>query len=207
MKIEHFDDMLNDTSVQSSWAGLDSQLIDDDLLLLEPEEADKIYMELKKRQMRRSNMEEKEQVLFNRIKELEEIAAQNKSQTDNRSQMNDMTASSETIRQYIKNFNSNDKLDFVQRMMNFANIIEQRYLVEGLIMSLHVLAKENSDIRIALLDQFIPLIQLVQEKCTQAEQETAAREIFRLLDDLLYDQTETVRDRAIQKLLEIRHVV
>lgn len=158
MKIEHFDDMLNDNSVQSSWAGLDSQLIDDDFLLLEPEEADKIYMELKKRQMRRSNMEEKEQTLFNRIKELEEIAAQNKGMSDNYSQNNDMTASSDTIKQYIKNFNSNDKLDFVQRLMNFANIIEQRYLVEGLVMSLHILAKENSDIKIALLDQFIPLI-------------------------------------------------
>lgn len=36
--------------------------------------------------------------------------------------------------------------------MNFANIIEQRYLVEGLIMSLNSLTKENSDIKMALLD-------------------------------------------------------
>jgi hypothetical protein len=77
-----------------------------------------------------------------------------------------MTASAETIKHYIKNFNSNDKLDFVQRLMNIANIIEQRYLVEGLVMSLYILAKENSEIKIALLEQFIPLIQLVQEKCT-----------------------------------------
>jgi HEAT repeat protein len=35
----------------------------------------------------------------------------------------------------------------------------------------------------------------------------AAREIFRLLDNLLYELDEKVRDRAIQKLLEIRHVV
>lgn len=35
----------------------------------------------------------------------------------------------------------------------------------------------------------------------------AAREIFRLLDDLLYDPAEVVRDRAIQKLLDIRNVV
>lgn len=81
--------------------------------------------------------------------------------------------------------------------MNFANIIEQRYLVEGLVLSLYILAKENTDIKNALLDQFIPLIVLIQEKCTQAEQENAAREIFRLLDELLYDSTEAVRDRAI----------
>jgi hypothetical protein len=47
----------------------------------------------------------------------------------------------------------------------------------------------------------------VQEKCTQAEQEVAAREIFRLLDELLYDPKEQVKDRAIKKLLEIRNVV
>jgi len=77
-----------------------------------------------------------------------------------------MPTSSETIKTYIKNFNHNDKLDFTQRLMNFANMIEKRHLVEGLVMSLHVLAKESAEIKIALLDQFIPLIQLVQEKCT-----------------------------------------
>ena len=108
-----------------------------------------------------------------------------------------MLASSDTIKQYIKNFNHNDKLDFTQRLMNFANIIEKKNLVEGLVMSLYILAKESSEIKIALLDQFIPLIQLVQEKCTQAEQEIAAREIFKLLDELLYDPKEVVKDRAI----------
>ena len=96
-------------------------------------------------------------MLSNRMKELEAIAAQGVSQSDQKS-FNDMTASAETIKHYIKNFNSNDKLDFVQRLMNIANIIEQRYLVEGLVMSLYILAKENSEIKIALLEQFIPLI-------------------------------------------------
>jgi hypothetical protein len=42
--------------------------------------------------------------------------------------------------------------------MNFANKIEMRFLVEGLVMSLYILARESSDIKVALLDQFIPLI-------------------------------------------------
>lgn len=46
-KIEHFDDMLTDTSVQTSWAGLDSILIDEEFLLLDDVEADRIYLELK----------------------------------------------------------------------------------------------------------------------------------------------------------------
>lgn len=77
-----------------------------------------------------------------------------------------MLASQEQIRSYFKNFNDNDKLDFVQGLMNFANKIEKRFLVDGLVMSLNTLTGETSKIKIALLDQFIPLIQLVQEKCT-----------------------------------------
>jgi len=69
-----------------------------------------------------------------------------------------MPVSSDTIKQYIKNFNNNDKLDFTQRLMNFANIIEKKHLVEGLVMSLNILAQESSEIKIALLDQFIPLV-------------------------------------------------
>lgn len=49
MQIEHFDDMLQDSSVQTTWAGIDSQFIDDDYLYLEDEEADRIYKELKQR--------------------------------------------------------------------------------------------------------------------------------------------------------------
>lgn len=74
MKIEHFDDMLQDNSVQTSWAGLDSQLIDEEFLYLEDEEADEIYKELKQRQTRRRNMEEGEMRLNNRIRELELLA-------------------------------------------------------------------------------------------------------------------------------------
>lgn len=51
-----------------------------------------------------------------------------------------MLASQETIQTYIKNFNHNDKLDFTQGLMNFANRIEKRYLVDGLVMSLKILA-------------------------------------------------------------------
>lgn len=42
-------------------------------------------------------------------------------------------------------------------MMNYANKIGYRFLVDGLVMSLNLLAKEGADIKLALLDQFIPL--------------------------------------------------
>ena len=101
-----------------------------------------------------------------RMKAFEEMA-QKSTDDQNGSNANDgMLASQETIKTYIKNFNDNDKLDFTQGLMNFANKIEKRFLVDGLVMSLHILTAEISKIKIALLDQFIPLVQLVQEKCT-----------------------------------------
>jgi len=67
MKIEHFDDLLQDNSVQTSWAGLDSILIDEEFLYLEDEEADLKYAELKKRRLRRGNMEILEKRLYDRM--------------------------------------------------------------------------------------------------------------------------------------------
>jgi hypothetical protein len=55
--------------------------------------------------------------------------------------------------------------------MSYANKIGLKFLVDGLVMSLSLLAKEGPDIKLALLDQFIPLAQLVKEKCSQAEQD------------------------------------
>jgi hypothetical protein len=106
-------------------------------------------------------MEETEVRLNLRMSQLEAMAQNENAQNVDINDSGRMLASSETIKTYIKNFNHNDKLDFTQGLMNFANKIEKRFLVEGLVMSLHILAKESSDIKIALLDQFIPLIQLV----------------------------------------------
>ena len=55
-------------------------LIDDDFLYLEDEEADRVYKELKQRQFRRRNMEESEQRLQNRMKNLEAMANQGEQQ-------------------------------------------------------------------------------------------------------------------------------
>ena len=50
--------------------------------------------------------------------------------------------------------------------MNFAHKIQKRWLVDNLIFALEALATKFAKVKIALLDQFIPLIQLIQETCT-----------------------------------------
>jgi hypothetical protein len=39
--------LIQDNSFQSTWAGLDDFLVDEEFLYLEDEEADRIYMQLK----------------------------------------------------------------------------------------------------------------------------------------------------------------
>lgn len=199
--------MIQDESLQGSWAGLDSYLIDEEFLYLEDDEADRIYKELKKKKARSKNMEEIQIKFAQRMEELNELAKKDTTQINQPDEGNGLLASSETIKTYINNFNHNDKLDFTQGLLNFANKIEKKFLVEGLVMSLNILAKQSSDIKVALLDQFIPLTQLIQEKCSQEEQDAAAKEIFRMLDELLYDPKEVVKDKAIRILLDIRSVI
>lgn len=63
------------------------------------------------------------------------------------------------------------------------------------------------DIRKALLDQFIPLITYNKEQLGQEGYEKTVATIFPILDGMLYDPKEVVRDKAIQILVDIRHVV
>lgn len=59
----------------------------------------------------------------------------------------------------------------------------------------------------ALLDQFIPLIEFIGEKCGQRGYESTVKVVFPLLDRLLYDPNEYIRDKAIFVLKEIRGCV
>ncbi len=65
LKIEYLDSA--SSSKSAAWA-IDSMLIDEEMLYLEDEEADRMYQELKQRSTRRRNMEEKENRLNSAMK-------------------------------------------------------------------------------------------------------------------------------------------
>lgn len=73
LKIEFLDNhsSTNASSASMIWA-IDSMLIDEELLYLEDEEADRVYQELKTRSFRRRNMEEKENKLTISMSQQEE---------------------------------------------------------------------------------------------------------------------------------------
>ena len=79
LKIECLDNG-GSASKSAAWA-IDSMLIDEEMLYLEDEEADRMYQELKQRSTRRRNMEEKENRLNSAMKaaaaeEEEEVTTQ-----------------------------------------------------------------------------------------------------------------------------------
>lgn len=147
----------NSASKNTSWA-IDSMLIDEEMLYLEDEEADRMYQELKQRSVFRRNLEEKE----NRLNIAMQAAADEEAEEDSKSQaatqankinQQGSNQSFEKIRKFITRSNQQEKLEFTQGLLNFANKIDPRFLTEGLLPNLEILAKEtNQDIKRALLD-------------------------------------------------------
>lgn len=125
-------------------------LIDEEMLYLEDEEADKMYLELKQRSQRRRNMEEKENRLNIAMQEAAEEEEQEEDSVERRTEVNQ---SFEKIRNFIKKSNQQEKLEFTQGLLNFANKIDRKFLTDGLLPNLKLLAGENNpDIKRALLD-------------------------------------------------------
>jgi len=85
-------------------------------------------------------------------------------------------------------------------MINFAYKIDKKFLVDGLLPNLETLVRiinnnfkaQEKDIEIkkGLLDQFIPLIEYIGEKCGQPGYEATVQVVFPLLDKLLYAPNE-----------------
>ena len=57
------------------------------------------------------------------------------------------------------------------------------------------------------MNQFTPLVDLIHENFGEIGYQSICGAVFPLLDQLLYDEKEDVRDRAIQVVAEIRTVV
>lgn len=86
-------------------------LIDEEMLYLEDEEADKMYQDLKTRSVRRRNMEEKE----NRLNIAMQAAAEEEEEVPASQQKMDrsgMNQSYEKIRKFIQKSNQQEKLEF-----------------------------------------------------------------------------------------------
>ena len=99
LKIEY----LGDSGANSKTRAIDSMLIDEEMLYLEDEEADRMYQELKQRSVRRRNMEEKENRL--NIAMSNDEVEEEVNEQQNKADKGGMNQSYEKIRKFIQKSN------------------------------------------------------------------------------------------------------
>ena len=139
---------------------MDERLIDYDMLVAEPAEADRIYLELKERSLRSKRAAAKEQMMRQIIEEEEEIIEEETKSKDSntrQSEVDRMSAQSTKILNILQKSSATERLDFTNSILNFANKQERKY-VDSLLPALAFLAEDTQDVKKALLNQFIPLI-------------------------------------------------
>jgi hypothetical protein len=99
-----------------------------------------------------------------------------------------------------------EKLDFSNGLINFVDKLERRN-IDALLPALKLLAKDQPEIRQSVLNQFKSLVSLVSDKFGDEGYIKVVEAVFPLLDDLLYDPIEEIRDKAISVVAEMRKVV
>mmetsp|Transcript_25041 Transcript_25041/g.33577 ORF Transcript_25041/g.33577 Transcript_25041/m.33577 type:complete len:197 (-) Transcript_25041:2333-2923(-) len=111
------------------------------------------------------------------------------------------------ILELIKGYSKVEREDFTNNLITFANKKDKRQ-IDILLPALKELASDEfSDIKKALLNQFTPLVALITENFGEMGYQSICGTVFPLLDQLLYDEKEDVRDRAIQVVADIRTAV
>jgi hypothetical protein len=119
-----------ETYASSGHFDLDERLIDSDMLLAEPAEADRIYMELKERSLRSKRAAAKEHMMRQIIEEEEEILDEEteKKKMDKQTEDARLGAQSEKILNILKKSSATERLDFTNSILNFANKQERKYV-------------------------------------------------------------------------------
>lgn len=116
----------------SSHFDLDERLIDYDMLVAEPAEADRIYLELKERSLRSKRAAAKEHMMRQIIEEEDEIIDEENEKLmnakDKQSEDARMSAQSEKILNILKKSSATERLDFTNSILNFATKQERKYV-------------------------------------------------------------------------------
>jgi len=178
------------------------------MLMAEAAEADRIYHELKERSLRSKRAAAKEQMMRQIIEEEEEVIDEEAEKKMKEKQQSDdrMSAQSTKILNILQKSSATERLDFTNGILSFANKQERKY-VDSLLPALAFLADDTQDVKKALLNQFIPLIQLVLDNFGDDCYIKVCNTVFPQIEKLLYDKSEEVRDRAISIVAEIRNEV
>ena len=103
---------------------LDDRLIDSDMLMAEPEEADRIYIQLKERAMRRAAIAAKERRLRKVIDEDDEV--EEEEDEDAQAEADRKEQSANKIKAILEKSSQTEKLDFTNGLLNFVSQMDRR---------------------------------------------------------------------------------
>ena len=107
----------------------------------------------------------------------------------------------------IRGYSKMERENFTNELLTYANRKDKRQ-IDIILPALKELADDEfPDVKKALLNQFTPLVAMVNENFGEMGYQSICGAVFPLLDKLLYDEKDDVRDRAIQVVAEIRTVV
>ena len=137
---------------------LDDRLIDYDMLSAQPEDADRIFEELKKRALAQKK-KEKAHAEVDFLLEIEQDDEYGDEEADGGADI----VGSEKILALIKGYTKVEREDFTNNLLTFANKKDKRQ-IDILLPTLQELAQDEfADIKKALLNQFTPLVALITE--------------------------------------------
>lgn len=103
--------------------------------------------------------------------------------------------------------NTQEKLDFSTNMINNIESSFDRRNYDTLMPGLTLLSKDQPEVKKSLLNQIKPLTQLFSEKFGLEGYNIITKTVFPILSDLMYDNDEQVRDKAVHVVGEMRKVV
>jgi hypothetical protein len=172
------------------YKGHDEQIImDEQFLLNEDDDPDKVYQELKKKQQRRIQMDNEEKKLSENIKK------GNKEESEENEAF-------KKIRDYLKKSPAADRLDFTQNLLKMAQELGKQLTINGILPSFKILASDNENIKIALAEQVNPIASFLIDSPDSDEYQTCLSLMVPILNEFLYDKSDKVKKKAVKALVE-----
>lgn len=170
--------------------------IDEEFLLEEGADAEKIFEEMKKKQERLNQIENEEKKLSDNIK------LANKDNKDKSEQPDEESEAFKKIKDYLKKSPASDRLDFTQNLLKMAQELGKDLTISGILPSFGTLSKDNDNIKMALVDQILPIASFTIESHECPEYDKCVRVMVPILNEFMYDKSDKVKRKAVKALVE-----
>lgn len=171
----------------------DQIIMDEQFLLDDNDDPEKVLEEMKKKQQRLLQMEEEEKKLSDNIK---------KANKEQPAKIDEESEAFKKIKEYLKKSPSNDRLDFTQNLLKMAQELGKLLTISGVLPSFKILSTDNDSIKIALIEQILPIASFLIESHDCDEYQHCLSVMVPILNEFLYDKSEKVKKKAVKALVD-----